>query len=162
MPSHVLICIISASLSIVHSFFPMRVSSFCCTYSFFPMNESNYVKIVNEQWDINMSQTSRPSRNQKNKKQRRRKNNDICPSMITKWNNFYRRKYIVDKKKRPPLKHMTAKTMFFVSCWNADKERADELQEWASRGTDFAKFKWKQSWRGGEDKSFCDKEWTEF
>ena len=31
------------------------------------MNESNYVKIGNEQWDINMSQTSRPEEPQTSK-----------------------------------------------------------------------------------------------
>ncbi len=31
------------------------------------MNESNYVKIVNEQWDFNMSKTSRPEEPQTSK-----------------------------------------------------------------------------------------------
>ena len=54
------------------------------------MNESNYVKIVNEQWDINMSQTSRPSRNQKNMNQnwRGKLKQIFTHLMIAEWNDF--------------------------------------------------------------------------
>ena len=82
-------------------FFSIRVTCFFCTYSFFPMNQLNCVKIVNEQWDSKMSQTSRPSRKKKNMNQnpRRRLIQIFIHLMIADWNNFIAVNISLTKKK---------------------------------------------------------------
>lgn len=99
--------VLSMLVCLLYIFFSsIRVTCFFCTYSFFPMNQLNCVKIVNEQWDSNMSQISRPSRKKNMNQNRRRKLIQIfIHLMIADWNNFIAVNISLTKKYKP---HWTA------------------------------------------------------